>query len=400
MKKYKIRANETIEDVTAKLYGSLDYQTKLANDNSLSYAQDLTGITVFYDETIAKKEDNSINSVVFASQVFAHVSRFRQTSLDLCLMYRQSLDDYVDFIQESGVNSAAFLMPVNTAISASKSRDINPLIVQKKGYEFVTGTASTGLGCYSEAYSDGYCSPDSETRLLDELRSDVFFFYGTEKIYSDVGAKYNGRNGDDTDTDILVLYNQEGTAPELYTANSGGRTNNYNNAIINKVGNYFNIKDLTTNRHIINNAQAGTSQTIFFKIKFNSLTTDSLKGGAIKFDLLGISFNFKFRTNGTMYCGPQDPTASFSIINRQELGSMSSFQNIAISCSQSREIKIYLNGVILISYTESVLYTPVSTMEFSDNSIIQDFDLNSVLSIKKVLSANEINTITSELNSL
>lgn len=58
MAQYTALVNENIYILTNKLYGSLEYVFKLANDNNISdITADLAGIDLYYDETI--KPSNS-----------------------------------------------------------------------------------------------------------------------------------------------------------------------------------------------------------------------------------------------------------------------------------------------------------------------------------------------------
>lgn len=103
---YGTKKGQDIYDIAVITYGSPLYAVKLCTDNGIDLTSDLTGLSLYYDETIKQLNDTafkvpaSIPNVVDNRYTFEEV----QSIYDLALMWGFGIDNCIEFFNKIGVN--------------------------------------------------------------------------------------------------------------------------------------------------------------------------------------------------------------------------------------------------------------------------------------------------------
>ena len=100
---YKVQQGETLQDVTVKLYGSLDYQIKLMSDNGVNLYDDLTGISLIYDTTIITAIPKTIQSNTTIDNTKLNIIGIdRQSIFDIAIQSHGTLENIVALLDYNG----------------------------------------------------------------------------------------------------------------------------------------------------------------------------------------------------------------------------------------------------------------------------------------------------------
>jgi hypothetical protein len=101
---YKVQNGETLQDVCIKLYGSLEYQTKLMSDNGINLYDDITGESLVYDPTIILTLPKAIQSNTTKDTTqLSVVGIDRQSVFDIAIQSHGSLENIVSLLNSNGL---------------------------------------------------------------------------------------------------------------------------------------------------------------------------------------------------------------------------------------------------------------------------------------------------------
>ena len=102
---YKVQYGETLQDVCIKLYGSLEYQTKLMSDNDVNLYDDLTGATLVYDPSIILTLPKAIQSDTTTDTTQLSVIGIdRQSVFDIAVQSHGTLENIVSLLDANGLS--------------------------------------------------------------------------------------------------------------------------------------------------------------------------------------------------------------------------------------------------------------------------------------------------------
>jgi len=105
LKEYKVLNGETIQDVTVKLYGSIDYQFLLISQNNISISTDITDLILKYDDSIITTIPNNIqaNNAISTTQNSV-LGVEGQSIFDVAIQTQGTMDNVIELMDSNNIS--------------------------------------------------------------------------------------------------------------------------------------------------------------------------------------------------------------------------------------------------------------------------------------------------------
>lgn len=163
---YKVQNNESIYDVTVKLYGNVKYVIKLCVDNSINLNSDIENLVLEYDASIKNSVPDEFRlNYIPPTPDNNYMIMQNQSIYDLSLMFGYGIENCLTFFLQQNYNCDTIAIGGNILVSKNKTRLSD--YVTLNSIKFATNIDDSTS--YYRLLEDGYYRllEDGSRRLLE-----------------------------------------------------------------------------------------------------------------------------------------------------------------------------------------------------------------------------------------
>ena len=230
----------------------------------------------------------------------------------------------------------------------------------------------TSNHCITSIVSTDTC----DTSIFDDLLEDALFIYSVDtEILGE--AKYRDINGvDDVDANINVLYNQVSTVPNSDLLTVDFTTPNPSVSICDNVAGVFEIDDNVTNRRFLCNQFTPVSTTsVSYTIDLELISKTSGNGSLFVIGDSGSIFDsFFVDATGALGIKNQVGTTVTTIVSN--VTNILNNRTVIGITKSGTDLKLYLDGVYINTYTSGYSATQIGILELSDETSVIRFNMS------------------------
>jgi hypothetical protein len=104
-KDYKVLDGETLQDVSVKLYGSIEYQYLLLNDNNINISTNISGLTLKYNDSLISFVPNNVqaNNVISTTQNSV-IGVDGQSIFDVAIQTQGTMENVIELMDSNNID--------------------------------------------------------------------------------------------------------------------------------------------------------------------------------------------------------------------------------------------------------------------------------------------------------